>query len=116
MVRRKTLKLPPRSGKSKAAPILLSVGEELGIGFIAGIASRAISTPLSVITVRLQTETEGEDESGELDPEKGNEAEAARRGEPRDVMNTFRRIYEEQGLGGFWGGDRCLFAIATLEY
>lgn len=102
LVRRKARISPPPS--SKAAPVLLSVAEELGIGFLAGVASRAISTPLSVITVRLQTETEGQDESGELDPEKGDPEDAARRGEPRGVLATVKKIYAEQGLKGFWGG------------
>lgn len=91
--------------KSKAPPALLSVLEELGIGFFAGIASRAISTPLSVVTVRLQTKTEGEDEDGELNAEKGSPAEAERLRVPRGVGGTVRRIYEDQGLTGFWGGE-----------
>ncbi|GJE94650.1 mitochondrial carrier [Phanerochaete sordida] len=104
LLRRKTRITPPSTGKLKAAPALLSVAEELGIGFLAGVTSRAISTPLSVITVRLQTETEGEDDGGELDPEKGDPEDASRRGEPRGVLATVNRIYAEQGLQGFWGG------------
>jgi solute carrier family 25 (peroxisomal adenine nucleotide transporter), member 17 len=111
LVRRKTRNLPPINSKAKAAPILLSVAEELGIGFIAGVASRAISTPLSVITVRLQTETEGQDNSGEMDPEAGDEADATKRGEPRGVLNTIQRIYSEQGLTGFWGGELRLSTV-----
>lgn len=85
-------------------PTLLSVPEELAIGFVAGVASRAISTPLSVITVRLQTETEGEDEEGELNAEKGDSGEAESKNTPRGVMGAVQRIYGERGLAGFWGG------------
>lgn len=90
--------------KGKNLSILLSAPEELGIGFLAGVASRAISTPLSVITVRLQTETEGEDEEGELDAEKSEEVQIERR--PRGVIPTVKRIYEEEGLKEFWSGKR----------
>ncbi|EKM53611.1 uncharacterized protein PHACADRAFT_99150 [Phanerochaete carnosa HHB-10118-sp] len=104
LVRRKTRISPPPKSKSKATPVLLGVAEELGIGFLAGVSSRAISTPLSVVTVRLQTETEGRDDRGELDPEKGDPEDASRRGEPKGVLTTVQKIYAEQGLKGFWGG------------
>lgn len=111
LVRRKRKNSPQLTkGKAGSAPILLSVAEELGIGFLAGVASRAISTPLSVVTVRLQTETEGQDESGEMDPEKGDRLDADRRGEPRGVMNVVRRIHQEQGLAGFWRGASLVLA------
>lgn len=104
LVRRKARISPPPTGQLKAAPVLLTVAEELGIGILAGVSSRAISTPLSVITVRLQTETEGWDDRGELDPEKGDPENTSRRGEPRGVLATVQKIYAEQGLKGFWGG------------
>ena len=84
--------------------MLLSVVEELGIGFLAGVTSRAISTPLSVITVRLQTEAEGRNANEELDPEKGDSEDASLRREPKGVLAATKRIYNEQGLKGFWGG------------
>lgn len=40
-----------------------------------------------------------------MDPEKGDPADAIRRGEPRGVARTVQRIYKEQGLAGFWGGE-----------
>ncbi|KAI0343472.1 mitochondrial carrier [Trametopsis cervina] len=102
VVRRKGASAPRIKGRPIS--VLLSAPEELGIGFIAGVASRAISQPLSVITVRLQTQTEGEDDEGELNAEKGGPEEPEIRGEPNGVIDTVRRIYEEQGLEGFWGG------------
>lgn len=68
----------------------LSVPQELGLGFISGIISRLVTTPLSVITVRLQVENE-KDEEG--DEEKGG-----------GIIKTFHDIYEEHGIGGFWKG------------
>lgn len=104
MVRRKTRLSPPRPTKGKILPVMLTVPEELGIGFLAGVASRAISTPLNVITVRLQTETEGEDEQGEMNATKGDPEEVNRKQQPRGVLSTIRTIYEQEGLRGFWAG------------
>ena len=83
---------------------MLGVSEELGIGFLTGITSRAITTPLSVITVRLQTQTEGEDEEGELNAEKGDIEEAKRKKLSKGIIEITRCIYQEEGLKGFWDG------------
>lgn len=104
LVRRKTRLAPATEGAKASAAMLLGVAEELGIGFVAGVASRAVSTPLSVITVRIQTETESDDVNGETDPEKDDGDAAEKRGKSRGVMSIVRQMYEEQGLGGFWGG------------
>lgn len=98
-------KSPSPRVKSKAAPVLLSAAEELGIGFLAGLASRAISQPLSVITVRLQTE--GEDDSSESGSDKGSvydDSETEAHATSAGVTGTVKKIYAEQGLEGFWGG------------
>jgi len=111
-LRRKT-RLGAPKGK---APLLLSVLEELGIGFIAGIASRAISTPLSVITVRLQTAsgdgTEGDAENAETQVNQNNFAEPG-------VVGVVKSIWQENGWEGFWGGftstiPLCLNPAITL--
>jgi adenine nucleotide transporter 17 len=75
----------------------LSVAEELGLGFVAGLASKLISTPLSVVTVSLQTEREDAEEDETLYTE-----EAQQVGSVKDVIG---RIYEEDGLVGFWRGS-----------
>jgi adenine nucleotide transporter 17 len=79
----------------KAAVQTLSVAIELALGFVAGVASRAVSTPLSVITVRLQTEGDGDDE------EKEKPALKAKKARPLQVL---QRIYDADGLAGFWKG------------
>ncbi|KZT41871.1 mitochondrial carrier [Sistotremastrum suecicum HHB10207 ss-3] len=89
----------------------LSVPEELAVGFFAGAGSRAVSSPLSLITVRLQSEKEKDAE----DPESsgnGEDAEAT-------VIGVARAIYTEEGLTGFWKGFRtnlvlCLNPSVTL--
>jgi solute carrier family 25 (peroxisomal adenine nucleotide transporter), member 17 len=78
--------------------------EELGLGFVAGLASKLISTPLSVITVRLQTEREDVEEGGGETSKNSvdfPDDEMRKVGGVRDVI---RRIYEENGLVGFWRG------------
>jgi adenine nucleotide transporter 17 len=75
----------------------LSVAEELGLGFAAGLASKLISTPLSVVTVRLQTEREDAEED-----EISYDEEMQKVGGVKDVIG---RIYEEDGLVGFWRGS-----------
>lgn len=68
--------------------------EELLLGFLAGVASRAVSTPLNIITLRLQAEREGEEEELGASTSLG-------------IMGTIRLIYKERGLVGFWRGESC---------
>ncbi len=96
--------------------MLLSVPEELGIGFIAGLASRAISTPLSVITVRLQTETEGEDEDDELNTKKGSPHESREGLKRGSIIGTVQRLSEEEGLQGFWRGEHLGRPMLETSY
>lgn len=114
-MRRKTRILPLTQSTIKAAvPTLLSVSEELGIGFVAGVASRAISTPLSVITVRLQTGSDDEDEEARLNIEKDG-VEDVEPVKPMGVIGIVKRIYQEEGLQGFWGGAYSL-VYACIVY
>lgn len=70
-----------------AAAVALSVYQELGIGYIAGVSSRLITTPLSVVTVRLQLDGEADDEDS------------------LGVLGTVRELYHEDGIKGFWKGE-----------
>lgn len=79
------------SKKSASAAVL----EELAIGYAAGVASRAISTPLSLVTVRLQTEKAQNDDADDDDG-----------AEDATVKTVVQHIYEEDGLAGFWRGMR----------
>ncbi|KAH9925952.1 mitochondrial carrier [Epithele typhae] len=56
------LKAIKRALTSPTPPVLLGVPAELAVGFLAGVANRAVSTPLNVVTVRLQIASEDDDE------------------------------------------------------
>ena len=105
MVRRKMRLSTARATKGRSVPIMLSVSEELGIGVFAGVASRAISMPLNLITVRLQTETEGEDEPRGMNAAKDRSGEAKSNCPSSGVISTLHKIYDEEGLRGFWRGQ-----------
>ncbi|KAJ3826958.1 mitochondrial carrier domain-containing protein [Lentinula raphanica] len=84
-------------GKTSPNPlssVKLAIWQDLVLGFLSGVASRAVSMPLSMITLRLQTgrhEPE-EDPSGNLNSNRNV------------ILRAFKSIYEEQGLRGFWRG------------
>ncbi|ETW74755.1 mitochondrial carrier protein [Heterobasidion irregulare TC 32-1] len=92
------------SNRSSSKTPILSVPRELSIGFIAGVASRFISSPLSIITVRLQTEREGSDD--ELREAEDGEGEKINNGTTADkgLYGTAKSIYAEETLAGFWKG------------
>ncbi|KAF7289256.1 hypothetical protein MIND_01387200 [Mycena indigotica] len=101
---RRKLSLVPKAGQP-SRPHKPSLGEEILLGFVAGVASRAVSTPLNIITTRLQLETDSdEDEVSEAS---------------QDVTTIVNRIYREQGLAGFWRGFKttlllCINPALTL--
>ncbi|KIY65824.1 mitochondrial carrier [Cylindrobasidium torrendii FP15055 ss-10] len=73
----------------------LSMGTELLLGFLAGVSSRAVSNPLNLITLRLQLakdEEDGDEESGDT------------KHPPATTTSVVQRIYQEEGLLGFWRG------------
>lgn len=84
-----------RATSSKSAhPAVLSIGHELLLGYIAGVSSKMIASPLSVVTVRLQTAREDdEDMPGST---------------VKDIAATVRSIYKDEGLKGFWKGADTL--------
>ncbi|KAJ7725077.1 mitochondrial carrier domain-containing protein [Mycena metata] len=84
-----------------AHPHKPTLPEEILLGFVAGVASRAVSTPLNIITLKLQAEQENE----------GPEETAANEDEPvSGVAGVVNKIYQEQGILGFWRG----FKTTTL--
>ena len=86
-----------QSSKSHKATLV----EELVLGFIAGVASRAVSTPLNIITLRTQTTREQDEDEGEGDVSKARALRPANSGGLTDIVKL---IYKEQGLAGFWRG------------
>ncbi|KAF8190829.1 mitochondrial carrier domain-containing protein [Pholiota molesta] len=86
-----------RSSKSHKPTLI----EELFLGFLAGVASRAVSTPLEIVTLKMQTERENDDDSDETDGEVT---------ENKGIIDIVKLIYQEQGLAGFWRG----FQMSTI--
>jgi adenine nucleotide transporter 17 len=79
------------------------------LGFIAGIASRAISTPLAVVTVRLQTAgSESDDDEPLASSSKGKSPERPK--QTANPLSVVRDIYSSDGLSGFWKGLALLFS------
>ena len=98
---------------SPTRPVLLDVPTELALGFVAGVASRAISTPLNVITVRLQTATEEEKAEGSEDIEQSGHEKSTPNPDhdapPPGFSEVVRRMYREEGFLGFWAGTSVTF-------
>ncbi|KIJ66051.1 hypothetical protein HYDPIDRAFT_151854 [Hydnomerulius pinastri MD-312] len=94
-------------GKSKTA--MLSVPQELAIGYLSGIASRAVTTPLNIITVRMQTEREDDDVDVKAEAQ-------SRESSSTPASLSFRavchQIYDEDGLLGFWKGFTTTFLLS----
>lgn len=84
------------NGKSKAA--MLSLPQELAIGYLSGIVSRSITTPLNLITVRLQTARVSDDSPA--------------RGGTSRFTTIFRQILVEEGPSGFWKGFSSNFVLS----
>lgn len=78
--------------KDTKAKISLPVLQELFLGFIAGVASRAVSMPLNLVTLRLQAERDADDE------ENSDKDQAV------GLSSVVKLIYSEHGLSGFWRG------------
>ncbi|KAG2122345.1 mitochondrial carrier domain-containing protein [Suillus clintonianus] len=84
------------NGKSRAA--MLSLPQELAIGYLSGIASRSITTPLNLVTVRLQTARVNDDSSAQ--------------GGTSRFTAICQQIFEEEGLRGFWKGFSSTFLLS----
>ncbi|KAJ7658519.1 mitochondrial carrier domain-containing protein [Mycena rosella] len=97
LLTRRQLTLNPKPA-NLARPHKPSLLEELLLGFIAGVASRAVSTPLNIVTLRLQVENDNDEEEGDLKPSVSG------------VGGVVKKIYDEQGILGFWRG----FKTTTL--
>ncbi|KAL0570274.1 hypothetical protein V5O48_011685 [Marasmius crinis-equi] len=93
--------LKSSASSSKKLLLKLTIIEELFLGFLAGVASRTISTPLSIITLRLQTERSN-DNGSEDSEEDSNDG----------IGSVVRKIYQEDGLAGFWKVFRRFLALS----
>ena len=107
---------------SPTKPVLLGVPTELAIGFVAGVASRAVSTPFSVVTVRLQTEDDDNDSDSDSEDQQSNASapvpsEAQHTRAPTaGFFDVVRSIYANEGLAGFWAGAHpALLVLVSIS-
>ncbi|KAK0454420.1 mitochondrial carrier domain-containing protein [Armillaria borealis] len=87
--------------KDTKTKISLPVLQELFLGFIAGVASRAVSMPLNLITLHLQAERDADDE------ENSGEDQAV------GLSSVVKLIYSEHGLSGFWRGFQTTILLSV---
>ena len=93
-----------RGNGKTSATAKLPVIQELLLGFVAGIASRAVSTPLNIITLRLQTERQHYDSEEEENATKSSSSSG--------IILVGKQIYKENGLAGFWQGRFFIFSLS----
>ncbi|PWY99963.1 hypothetical protein BCV70DRAFT_217012 [Testicularia cyperi] len=113
-------------GKGKAPNIVITAAEDLAIGALAGIVSRFFTTPLSNVTVRMQTaanpkqkQQQQQQSSSKTKPEKdagevpqsptlgGSDSESDDEGgyaESAGILDVLREIVSEKGWLGLWSG------------
>lgn len=108
---RKRAKLPP-APKGKQKGIVITAAEDLAIGALAGVVSRFFTTPLSNVTVRMQTsatpkEKVEEEKAKGKGKESGSDSESDDEGgyaESAGIMDVLRQIVAEKGWLGLWSG------------
>lgn len=92
--------------------------EELIIGCIAGIISRAVTTPLSAITVRKQTaaksRSKDEEEDKNLATVEDEEHEDSEYSADSSTAIA-KDIYQTYGISGFWRGYGSACALVEFE-
>lgn len=129
-------------GPARSAPPILGALEELAIGCLAGVVAKGIVSPLSMVTVRMQTskkkkeEVEGgqkgdktlvdeggvESRKAARDADSDSESEDGSYGGSPSALKIAKEIYDEQGLAGFWSGFSStiilvrLFALFPLSF
>ncbi|GLB37830.1 putative mitochondrial carrier [Lyophyllum shimeji] len=95
---RRFVALRPAGKSGGMPPHKPTMLEELLLGFIAGVASRAVSTPLNIITLRLQVEGATYNHNGDKE---GYGVETSKNG---GMVAAVKHIYNDSGLAGFWRG------------
>ncbi|KAJ9474599.1 putative Peroxisomal adenine nucleotide transporter 1 (putative) [Pseudozyma hubeiensis] len=112
---RKRAKLPPppANGKGKGKAIVITAAEDLAIGALAGIVSRFFTTPLSNVTVRMQTSANPKEKAKEQEEKRKSNAHPSSDSESDDeggyaesagITDVLRQIVAEKGWLGLWSG------------
>ncbi|KIM29719.1 hypothetical protein M408DRAFT_106520 [Serendipita vermifera MAFF 305830] len=81
---------------------MLSIPEELLIGFLSGVVSKGLTTPLSVITVQLQSEAD--EDTDEINAQKQGHVGDQVRMPGSNIRRVIHQIYSDAGIGGFFKG------------
>lgn len=118
--RRRTADAPYASKGEKAPSFALTAAEDLIIGMVAGAASRFFTTPLSNVTVRMQTsataKSKGDAGNKGKENAKGKGKEQAKPpaesesddedeyGSGTGITAMMREILAEKGVAGLWAG------------
>ncbi|KAL1759934.1 mitochondrial carrier domain-containing protein [Schizophyllum commune] len=115
----RTLVLRKKHASGKKVKPALSILQELALGLIAGAASRAISTPLNIITLRMQNARDEDQSDASSDESSDVSSEDGDNGTASSLFGVVRDIYEREGLAGFWRGFKttlllCLNPSLTL--
>lgn len=114
---RKKAKLPSPpaggQGKGKVPNIVITAAEDLAIGALAGIVSRFFTTPLSNVTVRMQTSANPKEKSKEREEKSKEGGQPSSDSESDDeggyaesagITDVLRQIVAEKGWLGLWSG------------
>lgn len=93
----------------KVKTFRLSTVEDLCVGMLAGAISRFFTTPLSNVTVRLQTSAtpKAKDDKGKGKEKASDESESDDEdeyGSGPGIFETMRDIVQEKGVVGLWSG------------
>ncbi|KAL1729484.1 mitochondrial carrier domain-containing protein [Schizophyllum commune] len=115
----RSLLLRKKDASSKKVKPALSIVQELALGLIAGAASRAISTPLNIITLRMQNARDEDQSDASSDESSDVSSEDGDSGTASSLSGVVKDIYEREGLVGFWRGFKttlllCLNPSLTL--
>jgi hypothetical protein len=86
-------------------PQILSAAEELLIGVVAGVASKAVTLPISAVCVRQQL-------GANDDEDEDNKGGSSRR--PLTIIETLQAIHHESGVAGLFAGLPHTVPLALL--
>ncbi|KAI5890095.1 mitochondrial carrier [Schizophyllum commune H4-8] len=115
----RSLVLRKQGSSGKKVKPALSIVQELALGLIAGAASRAISTPLNIVTLRMQNARDEDQSDTSSDESSDVSSDAEDNGSASSLSGVVKDIYEREGLVGFWRGFKttlllCLNPSLTL--
>ncbi|SCZ90495.1 BZ3500_MvSof-1268-A1-R1_Chr1-3g02024 [Microbotryum saponariae] len=117
--------VPSSSSKKSKAPIL-SAFEEIFVGCLAGVVAKAITSPLSIITVRQQTSTNKgassqaplKDSKSGMKPSNGADSDSSSSsdsgyGSSPSMISVAQDIIAEKGILGLWSGFQNSIVLTT---